>query len=148
MTTAREYFREVERASRTAADAERALAALDEVVLGGAGGKGPRPSGVAGDPTFSAYVKAVEERDRLQARRDAALIVIGEALQIVEGLRRLFSRKADVVEMHYIDCMEWSAVANEMGVGESTVYKWCSEVFVWVDSHPMAYVLGLRSCGD
>lgn len=59
---------------------------------------------------------------------------IGEALGRIAGLRLIFSRKADALELHYVDLMPWEGVAAELGVSRSTAMRWRDELADWVDS--------------
>lgn len=97
-----------------------------------------------GDPVFGTIVRASEMLASVEAKRDAALESIGEALAIIEGARRAMGSKADAVELYYIDVLEWDAVAQELGVSERTARYWASDVFAMLDATPPAYIVGLR----
>ena len=142
---AREYFGEVRRAAERIEELGRTISGVEdgELAVGRIGGRVPRASGV-GDPTAT----EAEARRRFvvaaRAERDAALEVVGEALQVIEGLRRCFSRKAEVMEMYYVDRMEWDQAADAIGVGRATAIRWRDEMCDWLDASPRAYVMGCR----
>lgn len=98
----------------------------------------------AGDPVFGTIVRATEMLASVEAKRDAALESIGEALTIIEGARRAMGSKVDAVELYYIDVLEWDAVAQELGVSERTARYWANDVFAMLDATPPAYIVGLR----
>ena len=141
--TARDYFNRVRRDSVALQGYLREIDALkDGIVPSSAetmrGAKG------AGDPVFGTIVRASEMLASVEAKRDAALESIGEALAIIEGARRAMGSKADAVELYYIDVLEWDDVARELGVSERTARYWANDVFAMLDATPPAYIVGLR----
>lgn len=140
---ARAYF---ERVRRDSVALQGYLAEIEALREGPppSGGGGPGPSGQAGDPTFASVLRRSAMAARAESGRDAALASIGEALSVLDGARRVLSRKADAVRLYYVDLMPWEEAARSLGIGESTARAWCSDVFDWLDSTPSAYVLGLR----
>lgn len=123
--TAREYFDAV-------AHAARELRAAQLVVeFGPARGEGGgRPDPSSGGPTAAQAAAVIEAQERIDACTDT----IGDALALIEGLRLVYSRKADAVEMRYVDLMPWDGVAAELGVTERTARRWRDELFEWVDA--------------
>lgn len=140
--SAREYFEEVRRASE---DIERCQRVIDELADGLPPRRGAPVRGSRGntDPVYAAY--SVKETMLAQARADidADLEIVGEALVYIEGLRRLFSRMADVLELYYVDRLSWGEVADEMHIGQSTARLWRSIVCDEADKLPRAYVMGM-----
>lgn len=124
--TAREYFEDVARAVREHRDAELLLEFGPESGPDGCGGADPS----AGGPVVSRVVSDERAREVMRATEET----IGEALRRIEELRRVFSRKADAVEMRYVDLMAWRDIALELGVYERTARLWCAQMFDWVDS--------------
>lgn len=141
---AREYFDSVRRA---ASSLEGLARVIDEIEEGG-----PLPTGTGAgvrtstpsDPTASAAFKRSEILAGLKAEYDASLELVGEALQVIDGLRRCFSRKAEVMELHYIDCLDWDDVGDELGIARRTAIRWRDEMVAWLDANQRAYVLGCR----
>lgn len=128
--SAREYFEQVADAVRRHRDAELVLAfgAPRPRTIGGSGfGDGPVVARVISDERALGEMRATEE-------------IIGEALRYIEGLRRVYCRKADAMEMHYIDLMPWADVADEMGRDARTVMRWRDELCDWCDSVGWAHV--------
>lgn len=119
---AREYFDSVAAASHALRRAELELA-FGPAARGG-GGRGPC------DPVLARVL--CDERAR--ARMAAAQGAVGEALERIEGLRRLYSRKADALELRYVDLLPWEAVAEELGTTERSARRWRDELCDWVDS--------------
>ena len=140
--TAREYFNRVRRDSVALQGYLREIEALKDGIV--PSGETMRGAKGAGDPVFGTIVRASEMLASVEAKRDAALESIGEALAIIEGARRAMGSKADAVELYYIDVLEWDAVAQELGVSERTARYWASDVFVMLDATPPAYIVGLR----
>lgn len=141
---ARDYFEGVRRAAESI---EGLTSAIRDIESGeplptgaGAGVRSTTPS----DPTAAAAFKRGEVLADLKAERDAALETVGEALQVIEGLRRCFSRKAEVIELHYIDGLGWGDVGAAIGVDRRTALRWRDELCAWLDANPRAYVLGCR----
>lgn len=130
MGGAREYFESVADAVRRHRDAELVLAfgRPAHVKVGGRSmGDGPVWARVVSDERALAEMRETEH-------------VIGEALRYVEGLRRVFSRKADVIELHYIDLMSWADVAAEMGRTRQTCMAWRDQLLDWCDMVGWAHV--------
>lgn len=125
MICARDYFEDVSRAVREHRRAELLLEFGPEP---GAGGGPCDPS--AGGPVVARLVSDEMAREVMAATEDE----IGRALAVVGGLRRVFSRKADVLELHYVDLMGWEDVAGELGVGRATAMRWRDELCDWVDA--------------
>ena len=124
--TAREYFEGVSDAVRSHRRAELALAF------------GPEPSGFGGGPADPASGGPTASRalanERARSEMEQAERAIGEGLARIEELRRIFSRKADAVELRYVDLLPWAQVAEELGVDKRTAMRWRDELFDWVDS--------------
>ena len=93
--TAREYFEDVARAVREHRDAELLLEFGPESGPDGCGGADPS----AGGPVVSRFASDERAREVMRATEET----IGEALRRIEELRRVFSRKADAVELRYVD---------------------------------------------
>lgn len=140
--TAREYFNRVRRDSVALQGYLREIEALKDGIV--PSGETMRGAKGAGDPVFGTIVRATEMLASVEAKRDAALESIGEALAIIEGARRAMGSKADAVELYYIDVLEWDAVSQELGVSERTARYWASDVFAMLDATPPAYIVGLR----
>lgn len=140
--TAREYFNRVRRDSVALQGYLREIEALKDGIV--PSGETMRGAKGAGDPVFGTIVRASEMLASVEAKRDAALESIGEALAIIEGARRAMGSKADAVELYYIDVLEWDAVAQELGVSERTARYWANDVFAMLDATPPAYIVGLR----
>ena len=140
--TAREYFNRVRRDSVALQGYLREIEALKDGIV--PSGETMRGAKGAGDPVFGTIVRASEMLASVEAKRDAALESIGEALAIIEGARRAMGSKADAVELYYIDALEWDAVAQELGVSERTARYWANDVFAMLDATPPAYIVGLR----
>ena len=145
--TARQYFDGVRRASEEVERCQRIIGELSDGETPVQSGGGPRGKGETSDPVWAAFSARERALADATARMDAAQELIGEALALIEGLRRVYCRKADVLELRYIDLLPWAAVADRLGVTERTVYLWRDEVLRFVDSTPRVYILGLR-CGD
>ena len=126
--TAREFFEAVAEAVREHRQAELTLEFGAQSGSGGGGdGDGPVWARVASN------ADAREKMGRTEG-------IIGEGLRYIEGLRRVFSRKADVIEMRYVDLLPWDAIAGELGVTRMTANRWMHEMFDWVDSVGWAHV--------
>ena len=149
---AREYFEMVSRAAAEVERCQREIGELADGVPPMGGGDGGHGSTQA-DPTYAAFVTREQLLADAHSRMDAAQEVIGEALALIDGLRRIFCRKADVLELRYIDLLPWAAVADQLGVARSTAFQWHADVMAFVDSTPRVYILGMRngetiiSCG-
>ena len=140
--TAREYFNRVRRDSVALQGYLREIEALKDGIV--PSGETMRGAKGTGDPVFGTIVRATEMLASVEAKRDAALESIGEALAIIEGVRRAMGSKADAVELYYIDVLEWDDVAQELGVSERTARYWANDVFAMLDATPPAYIVGLR----
>ena len=128
--TAREYLEGVSRALAAA------RAAQDAALFGAPGGGGhdaPR-SGLPCGPTESRALALVVA----SARARAAEAEAREARARIAGLRLLFSRKADVLELRYLRGLGWDDVAAELGVSRRTAIRWRDELCDWVDAHGWA----------
>lgn len=124
--TALEYFEDVSRAVREHREAELTL------TFGPARTGAPRgpSSPSSGGPTVSRFLS--DERAREVLRSTEA--TIGEALGRIGGLRIIFSRKADVLELHYVDLVPWDGVASSLRVSRATAMRWRDELLDWVDT--------------
>lgn len=141
---ARTFFNDVRRASGDIEDCERAIQTLnDELPPVSSGGVNHGGAGES-DPVLGAVVTREKLLGEYRTRRDEALEIVGEGLIFIAALRRIFCRKADVLELYYVDCMTMRDIADEIGVGVGTVYRWRDEVLAFVDNNPQAYVLALR----
>lgn len=141
--TAREEFAEARRASARIAECQRIIEEYADFVPSSKG-DGVGVSTSESDPVYAAVVERRQVLARATADMDAALLIVGDALMLVEGLRKVYCRKADVLELYYIDRMTVRGVASEMGVAPSTVVAWRDELLDFLDSSPRAYILGLR----
>lgn len=121
---AREFFEDVADASWQHREAETLL------LFGQPRRPAPRCSGGMGDPVGSRFESDEEARAIMEATEER----IGEGLRRIAELRRIYARKADVLELHYVDLMPWADVAREMGIARSTAIRWRGELFDWVDS--------------
>lgn len=141
--SAREYFNDVKRASQDVEQCQRVIAELTDGLPPKAPSTGGRSE--VSDPTFSAMVTRDAMLADVRARADADCELIGEALVYISGLRWLFSKMADVLELYYIDCMSWEDVAHELHIGESTARRWRNEACEEADKLPISYVMGLAT---
>ncbi len=121
--TAREYFAGVEREAKAHRRAELLLE-FGPPTGGARGGKGPA------DPVQARFES--DQRARAELERTGA--AIGEALERIEAIRGLFGRKADVLEMRYIDLLAWDEIAHEFAVSIRTAYNWRNVLCDWADS--------------
>ena len=94
---------------------------------GGGYGDGPVVARVMSDERALADMRETER-------------VIGVALRYIAGLRRVWSRKADVIEMHYVDLMPWTEVARAVGRSKPTVMAWRDTLLDWCDLVGWAHV--------
>lgn len=124
MTSARDYFASVAQAVRDHRAAEL-IAAFGEPRHPGGG----RTSGV-GDPTARAYESLARARATMAHTED----IIGEALAIIEGLRLVSPKGADVIEARYVDLTSWEDIASDAGVTVRTVRRWHDAALDWVDA--------------
>lgn len=141
---ARAYFADVRRAARRIEELTREIGALLDGDVPMTASTVTVRGGDQSDPTASAAFKAAELLADARAERDACIEMVGEALQVIDGLRRCFSRKADVVERYYVDGVEWDEVAEGLGIARRTALTWRDEMMAWLDEHPRAYVVGCR----
>lgn len=130
--TAREYFESVADAVRSHRRAELALAFGPEPCGGGGGPADP----ASGGPTASRALANERAREAMERSE----LAIGEGLARVEELRRIFSRKADAVELRYVDLLPWDDVGRELDVDRRTAMRWRDELFDWVDSFGWAHL--------
>lgn len=144
--SAREYFGEVLRASEEVEQCQRVINELADGLPPRHGGGAVRASGTS-DPVYAAFITRTIRLAEARATMDRDNLLIGEALALIDGLRRVFCRKADVLELRYVDRMSWSHVADELGVSVRTAYGWHKDVMAFVDETPRAYILGLRNNG-
>lgn len=145
VTTASEYFEEVRRAAMDVEKCSRMISELDggyipsmsrQDQISGRGGKS--------DPTADAFDERSAAMRYAVKRRDVCEELIGDALAVIDSLRRIFCSKADVLEMHYIDLKPWREVASTIGISESTARYWRDQLFEWLDACPRAYVMASR----
>ena len=65
---------------------------------------------------------------------DACEECVGEALGLIDGVRRAFETPWwRVLELYYIDGMAWQDVAADMGVNEKTCRRWRDAACDWLD---------------
>lgn len=120
---AAEYFAQVDEARSALEVAER------DLELGP-----PRRGGMAAgglcDPVLArALFDADAEMRAAQARK-----ALDEAAQRIGWLRKVYTRKADVLELRHLRGMTWEQAAGELGVSPQTARKWRAELLDWVDS--------------
>lgn len=101
------------------------------------GGSGGAPGGGAGthsDPTASAALWALESLPGVERELAACEEAVGEALEVVEGVRAAgMETWADVLEAYYVDGDPWDTIAGRMGVAERTCMRWRDATLDWVD---------------
>ena len=144
MLSASEYFDGVRRA---AIEVERCHRLIDELRSGTIPrtiAEGPHGKGDYSDPTADAFAAMVSMMDAAVKRRDACLCLIGESLAMIESLRKVFTRNADVLELYYIELRTWAEIAEDMHVADITVRRWRDELFEWLDQYPRSYVMACR----
>lgn len=122
---AREYFDAV---ARAAAELRAAQLVVEFGPVRGDGCGRSDPS--SGGPTAAQAAAVIEA----QRRVDACTDTIGDALALITGLRMVYSRKADVLELHYVDRLSWPDVGAELGVSDRTAKRWRDELCDWVDA--------------
>ena len=144
MMTASEYFDGVRRASIEVERCQRLIDELKDGDIPTSQSVGPHGKGDHSDPTASAFAAMVSMMDGAVKRRDACLELLGESLAVIDSLRRVFCRKADVLEAHYINLRTWSDIALEFHVSERTVRNWRDSLFEWMDQYPRSYILACR----
>lgn len=141
MITAMDYFEAASAAAREMREAELVLQ-FGPDACGASGGAGDPSSG---GPTFARFVSDEQAR----ATIDACGRTVGEARKRCAELRLIFSRKADAVELHYVDLMPWEEVAAELRVSRRTAIAWRDQMFEWVDSLGWAHLRsGVGSAED
>ena len=105
---------------------------------------GGHGAGSHSDPTAAAFFRSVLLMDQSIRQRDVCTVILGEALQLIDALRSVFGRKADVLEWYYIDLRTWRDIANELGIAESTARMWRDDLFLHIDTHPAAYIMAAK----
>lgn len=139
--TAEEYFDGVADAVRARREAELLL----EFGTARAGSCPGRADPSAGGPTFAEAAASEEARARIAEAERA----VGEGLRVIAGLRLVYSRKADVLELRYVDLLPWDGVAAELGVARRTCMRWRDELLDWVDAVGFARAaLGVGFAGE
>ncbi len=128
--TAREYFAAVAREAKAHRRAELLLE-FGPPTGGLRGGKGPA------DPVQARF----ESDQRARAELERTEAAIGEALARIEAMRGLYGRKADVLEMYYIDLLAWDEIAHEFAVSSKTARRWHDMLCDWADSFGWARVM-------
>lgn len=93
----------------------------------------PRGGGTS-DPTARMAEHAIDGVADMEREMESCQQVVGEALAIVDGLRRAFETPWwRAVELYYIDRLSWAQVAEEMGIPKRTCLRWRDSAFDWVD---------------
>ena len=111
MSKVMQALAEVRRCSAKIEDCQRVISEIEYDIAMPSSPDGRHSTGVATDPVFS------------------ALVLIGD-------LRRIFCRKADVLEIYYVDRKTWAEVAESMGIAERTARTWRDELVAFIDSVP------------
>lgn len=124
--TAREFFDQVSAAVR---DGREAAMLLEYGCGGGGSGGGPVRRSEPSDPVKARFDADEAARARLESARGT----VADGLRVVAGLRRVYARKADAVELRYIRLMPWQDVADAMGIGRRTAIAWADQLLDWVD---------------
>ena len=128
---AREFFEGVADAVRRHREAELILQfgspSGAKVGSGGGYGDGPVVARIMSDERALGVLRETER-------------VIGDGLRYIAGLRLVWSRKADVIEMHYVDLMPWADVAAELHIDRRTAMRWRDDLFAWCDLVGWAHV--------
>ena len=118
----REFFDSV-------SDAVRAMArAADLLEYGPSGGSKGRSTGCA-DPVQSRF----ESDEAARAQLAAAGLTVREGERVIEGLRRVYARKADALALRYVRLMGWRQVGAALGVDARTARRWADIMLDWVD---------------
>ena len=128
---AREYFEAVSQAVRQHRAAELVLQFGEP-----RSGSGGVSSSAVSDPTARAAEAAARAKRTMADTEE----VIGGALARIDGLRMVVGRRADVLEMRYIDLMAWPEIAEGLGVSPSTARRWHDVACDWADAHGWAHV--------
>lgn len=98
------------------------------------GGKGPGPKNAVSDPTGSAAEWRIEDLADLRRELEACEAVVGEALALIDGVRKAMETPWwRVLDLYYIDRLEWGDVAEELGLSVRTCYRWRDAAFDWLD---------------
>lgn len=118
----REFFDSVSDAVRARA---RAAALLE---YGPSGGSKGRSTG-CGDPVQARF----ESDEAARAQLEAAERTVREGERVIEGLRRVYARKADALELRYVRLMGWRQVGEALGVDARTARRWADIMLDWVD---------------
>lgn len=124
--TAREFFDQVSAAVR---DGREAAMLLEYGCGGGCSGGGQVRRSEPSDPVQARFDADEAARERLESARGT----VADGLRVVAGLRRVYARKADAVELRYIRLMPWQDVADAMGIGRRTAIAWADQLLDWVD---------------
>ena len=119
---ARELFDGVADAVRAKARAELLLA------YGPATGAKGSACGPA-DPVQARF----ESDEGARAALEAAERAIAEGLRVIAGLRRVYARKAEVLELRYVRLMGWRQAGAALGVDARTARRWADLMLDWVD---------------
>jgi hypothetical protein len=70
----------------------------------------------------------------LAAEMEACQEAVSEALALIDGIRKAFeSPWYEVLELRYIDGLEWDGVATSMGLSVSTCKRWHRAALDWID---------------
>lgn len=124
--TAREFFDQVSAAVRDGREA----AMLLEYGCGGCGnGGGPVRRSEPSDPVQARF----DADEAARARIESASGTVADGLRVVAGLRRVYARKADALELRYVRLMGWRQVGEALGVDARTARRWADIMLDWVD---------------
>lgn len=124
--TAREFFEQVSAAVRDGREAEMLL----EYGCGGGGsGGGPVRRSEPSDPVQARF----DADEAARARLESAMGTVADGLRVVAGLRRVYARKADALELRYVRLMGWRQVGEALGVDARTARRWADIMLDWVD---------------
>lgn len=97
-------------------------------------GRSGGPCGTHGDPTASLAEYAVEMVPAMVRELKSCEAAVGEALALVEGVRRTIETPWwRVLELYYIDRLGWCDVAEEMGLSVRTCHRWRDAACDWLD---------------
>lgn len=129
-------FAEVRRCSAKIEDCRRVISEIEYDIALPTSTDGRHGVGVATDPVFAALSLRDRILENARSEMDAALSVVGDALVLIDDMRRIFCRKADVLELYYVDRKTWADVADEMGVAERTARAWRDELCDFMESVP------------
>ena len=142
--SAADYFDGVRRAAVEVERCQRLINELRDGDIPRHSSDGPHGKGAYSDPTADTYAAMVSMMDGAIRRRDACQELIGEALVIIDGLRRVYDRMAEVMELYYVDLKTWDEIADELHVSNRTVRRWRDVQLSWLDDHPRSYVMACR----